>query len=79
MAEAHGEMIEGIAPDAHPRYRARTEPRLLLKKRKLGLPAQPPPEITAAPVPPTPLYCRPSRVGSNKLRLAEPPYAGLAD
>jgi hypothetical protein len=28
---------------------------LLLKKLKLELPAQPPPKITAAPVPPTPL------------------------
>jgi hypothetical protein len=36
-----------------------TEPepelRLLLQKLKLELPAQPPPRITAAPVPPTPL------------------------
>ena len=28
---------------------------LLLNKLKLELPAQPPPEITTAPVPPTPL------------------------
>ena len=28
---------------------------LLLKKLKLELPAQPPPKITAAPAPPTPL------------------------
>ena len=36
-----------------------TEPepelRLLLEKLKLELPAQPPPKITATPVPPTPL------------------------
>jgi hypothetical protein len=31
------------------------ERRLLLQKLKLELPAQPPPRITAAPVPPTPL------------------------
>ena len=43
---------------AHPLYRARTpEPELslLLNKLKLELPAQPPPRITAGPVPPTPL------------------------
>jgi hypothetical protein len=41
---------------------------LLLKKLKLELPAQPPPKITEAPVPPIPLWCRPSGVSSSKLR-----------
>jgi hypothetical protein len=35
--------------------RARTELSLLLEKLKLELPAQPPPKITAGPLPPTPL------------------------
>ncbi len=49
-----------------------TEPeaelRLLLQKLKLELPAQPPPKITPAPASSTPLLCRPSGDGSNKLR-----------
>jgi hypothetical protein len=50
-----------------------TEPepelKLLLNKLKLDLPAQPPPKITlAAPVPPTPLQCRPLGARSSDSR-----------
>src|SRR5204862_539515 len=40
---------------------------LLLEKLKLELPAQPPPKITAGPVPPIPLECRPLGVGLSNL------------
>jgi hypothetical protein len=49
-----------------------TEPepelKLLLNKLKPELPAQPPPKITAAPAPPSPLQCRPSGVSSSDLK-----------
>ncbi len=46
---------------------------LLLNKLKLELPAQPPPKITAAPPAPNSLQCRPSGVGSSKLRYLGAP------
>jgi hypothetical protein len=40
---------------------------LLLTKLKLDLPAQPRPKITAGPVPPIPLQCRPLGIGLSNL------------
>jgi hypothetical protein len=44
-----------MAPENSHQVVRRRELNLLLNKLKLELPAQPPPKITAAPVPPAPL------------------------
>src|SRR5689334_809234 len=57
---------------------------LLLEKLKLELAAQPPPKITAGPVPPTPLFavgtpiteCPPPRSGRARLRHPAPTSGG---